>query len=259
LGFCVGNNVGIENALGDLIILLNNDTIVDSAWIKEILKKADDPKVGIVGCKLYHVGSKVIQAMNPSFNLLRYMKTTGRGEQDNAQFDSIEDVDYVCGASLAIKKEVITRIGLLDTKFYAYCEDVDLCYRTRKAGYKVTISNAIVYHYGSLSWNKLPLQKEYLHSRNSLYLVIKYFPPRALLRYMLFPIRSFKADLGRFLRGETVLQRVTMPSENAKLKRTLVASETVLLRTALFFVTLLVVIVGKTEPSDRNFSTNVKN
>jgi len=259
LGFCVGNNVGIKNASGDLIILLNNDTIVDNAWIKEILKKANDPKVGIVGCRLYFPESKVIQTIGFSFKFLGYIETIGSGEEDNGQFNSVDDVDYVCGASLAIKKEVIAKIGLLDTKFYAFGEDIDLCYRARKAGYRVTTSNAVVYHYGSLSWNRLPFQKEYLVSRNSLYLIIEYYPPRALLRYMLFPIRSFKVDWGRFLRRETVLQRITMPSENAKLKRTLVAFKTVLLRTAFFFVTLLVVMMSKTKSSDSDPSEHVKN
>jgi hypothetical protein len=250
LGFCVGNNVGIKKASGDLIILLNNDTIVDSGWIKEILKKAKDPKVGIVGCRLYFPRTKVIQVIGFRSKFLGYREAIGSGEEDIGQFDSVDNVDYVCGASLAIKREVIAKIGLLDSKFCAYNEDIDLCVRAKKAGYMVTTSNAVVYHYKSLSFDRLPLRKEYLYIRNNLYLIIKHYPPKSLLTYMLFPIKSFKVDWERFLRRETGLQRVTMPSENKKQKTLVVALKMVLLRTTLFFVTLSVVIMSKTKSGD---------
>jgi len=83
LGFCVGNNVGINKASGDLIILLNNDTIVDNGWIREILKKAKDPKVGIVGCRLYFPQTKVIQVIGFRSKFLGYMEAIGSGEEDN--------------------------------------------------------------------------------------------------------------------------------------------------------------------------------
>lgn len=250
LGFCIGNNIGIENALGDLIILLNNDTIVESMWIREILKKAKDPKVGIVGCRLYFPRTKVIQVIGFKSKFPGYMEAIGFGEEDNGQFDSVDDVDYVCGAALVIKREVLANIGLLDTKFYAFGEDIDLCFRAKKAGYTVTTSKAIVYHYRSLSWNRFPLQQQYLCARNNWYLIIKHYPPRALLSYMLYPVRSLKVDWDRFLRGETEPQRVTMPNENAKQKRPfMVAFKTVLLNMALFFVALLVAITNKTKPS----------
>lgn len=129
LGFCVGNNIGISKASGDLIILLNNDVLVDKAWIKEILRKAKNPKIGIIGCKLYYPGTRIIQSIGFRSKFIGYMEAVGFGEEDNGQFDDIDGLDYVSGASLAIKKEVIAKIGLLDHKFHAYCEDVDLCFR----------------------------------------------------------------------------------------------------------------------------------
>jgi hypothetical protein len=138
LGFCVGNNIGIKKASGDLIILLNNDTIVDSAWIKEILKKAKNPKVGIVGGRLYFPQTKVIELMGYRSKFLGYREAIGSGEEDNGQYDEVNNVDSVIGALLAIKREVIAKIGLLDSRFFAYCEDIDLCHRARKAGYIVT-------------------------------------------------------------------------------------------------------------------------
>ena len=156
-------------------------------------------------------------------------------------------MDYVSGASIAIKREVIAKIGLLDPKFYAYGEDNDLCYRARKAGYTVVTSNAIVYHYGSVSWDRFPLKKLYLNNRNNLYFIMKHYTPQILLRYVFeYPIRSFKLDLWRFVRGETVLQRVEKPSENTKRERnSIVALKTFLLNIAMFYITLVSVVIWR--------------
>lgn len=249
LGFCVGNNIGIKRASGDLIVLLNNDTIVDKDWIKEILKKASDPKVGIVGCRLYFPGTKIIQTLGFRVKFLGCWESIGAGQMDNGQFDDTEDVDYVSGAAIAIEREVIDKIGLLDPEFYAYCEDADWCYRAEKVGYRVVISNAIVYHYGSMSWDRLPLKKAYLANRNHLYFIMKHYSPKTLLRYAFgYPIRSFKIDLCRFIRGETVLQRVKTQSKNTKREKiSTVALTMVFLRTTMFFMALLSMIIRRRE------------
>ena len=249
LGFCVGNNIGIRSATGNLIILLNNDTVVDKGWIKEILKRTSSPEVGIVGCRLYFLGTKIIQTLGFRMKFLGYWESIGAGQMDYGQFDVVVDVDYVSGAALAIKREVIEKIGLLDPEFYAYAEDLDLCYRARKAGDRVVISNAIVYHHGSASWDRLPLKKAYLNNRNRLFFIMKHYSPKTLLRYVFeYPIRSFKVDLCRFIREETVLQRVTARSKNMKREKTsTVALTMVFLRTAMFFMVLLSMMIRRRE------------
>jgi GT2 family glycosyltransferase len=247
LGFCEGNNIGIRKATGEIIILLNNDTIVDSKWIKEILKKAEDPKVGIVGCRLYFPKTKIIQSLGYHVRFLGYWESIGAGQIDNSQFDEIKDVDYVSGAALAVKREVLDKIGLLDPTFYAYHEDVDICYRARQAGYKVVTSNAIVYHYGSLSWNRLPIRKMYLVQRNGIQFILKHYPPKNLLRYIFeYPIKSFKVDLCKYVRGETVLQKTTTLNKTQNREKISVAAFTMeILRLIMFFMALLS-IVAKT-------------
>ncbi len=86
---------------------------------------------------------------------------------------------------------------------------IDLCYGARKAGYRVVTTNANVYRYGSLSWDRLPIKKAYLGNRNHLYFIMKHHSPKTLLRYIFeYPVKSFKMDLCRFISGQTVLQRV---------------------------------------------------
>jgi GT2 family glycosyltransferase len=246
LGFCIGNNIGIKIASGDLIILLNNDTIVDKAWIKNLIQQARDPKVGVIGCKLFFPRTKVIQAVGFRMKFTGYIEIIGSGEIDHGQFNTTIDLDYVSGAALAIKKEVLTKIGLLDPRFYAYGEDADLCYRARKAGYLVTCSKAVVYHYGSISWNRFPIRKLYLNIRNNLRLIRKHYPPRSLLGYMLLPPKLLKVDCVRFLRRQTILQRAELTTKSTRKQSAFkLAIETILLETMLFFVTLLMETVSE--------------
>lgn len=245
LGFCVGNNIGIKRATSNIIILLNNDTIVDRSWVKEILKCAQDPRVGIVGCRLYFPGTKIIQSLGYRMKFLGFWESIGAGQEDKGQFDKVGCVDYVSGAALAVKREVLDKIGLLDPAFYAYCEDVDLCYRARRAGYKVVTSNAIVYHYGSLSWDRLPVRKMYLVQRNRIYFILKHYSPKTLLRYVVeYPVMSFMVNLCRFIRGETGLQKTaTLNKIQIRGKIPVVAFTKEISRLVMFFITLLLLVV----------------
>ena len=211
LGFCEGNNVGIRKASGDLIILLNNDTYVSKDWIINILKEAKDPKVGIIGCRLLYPSGNIIQSLGCKEKFLGYWEHVGAGCNIESQsYKSLREVDYVPGAALAIKREVIEKIGLLDPRFYAYVEEVDWCYRARKAGYKVVTSNAVVYHYGSVSWKSFPIKQFYLIYRNKVLFISKNYPRTALLKYFVeYPIRFTAEFLSSFLKGRTVTQRAS--------------------------------------------------
>ena len=205
LGFCKGNNIGIQEALGDIIILLNNDTIVDRNWIKKILHEFEDLRVGVVGCRLLFPGTNIIQTFGFHERFLGYWESLGCGEIFDKCNNYAEKVDYVCGAALAIRRDVIQKIGLLDPRFECV-EDAELCYRAKKAGYKVVMSHAVVYHFGSISWRKLPNIKLYLLGNKSRHrLIQKYYPSRSLLRYIIeWPIKSLLIESLRFLREETL-------------------------------------------------------
>jgi GT2 family glycosyltransferase len=117
-------------------------------------------------------------------------------------------MDYVSGAVLAVKRKVLDKIGLFRLCVLHICEDVDICYCARQAGYKVVTSNAIVYHYGSLSWDRPPMRKIYLAERNKSYFILKHYSPEKLLRDIFeYPIRSFKVNLCKYIKGETVFQK----------------------------------------------------
>jgi GT2 family glycosyltransferase len=247
LGFCVGNNMGVKHASGNLLVLLNNDTIVNKNWVNEILKSAKDPKIGIVGCRLYFPGTRIIQSIGYRMIFIGYWESIGAGKENSDEFTKVGDVDFVCGAAMAVKKKVIETIGLFDPEFYAYAEDLDLCYRARKAGYRVVTSGAIVYHYGSVSWDHFPIKKAYLFCRNHLYFILKHYSPKVLLRYVFeYPIRSFKVDLCRFIRGKTVLQIVTISNRKKRWRNIFKSALNILLlKTITFFVALLNMVIRR--------------
>jgi GT2 family glycosyltransferase len=143
LGYASGNNVGIEWALkqkSDLILLLNNDTIVDRHFIASLLKAAQDsPNTGIFGAyplrynepeKLDHLGGKW-NSQTASFDLV------GLGASDG--FQTTVPLDYVCGCSILVRREVFESVGLLESTFFLFWEEADFCMRAKKAGFAIEI------------------------------------------------------------------------------------------------------------------------
>jgi len=148
LGFASGCNLGIKNSSGEFIVLLNNDTVVDPNWLKELVAVAAQPEVAIVGSKLLFKNSPgEIQ------NAMSYLTDRGDGgdmgshQPDEGQYDTTREAMAVCGASMLIKRSLVEEIGALDEDLFAYYEDMDLCYRTRLYGKKIVFAaRSVAYH-----------------------------------------------------------------------------------------------------------------
>jgi len=182
LGFIMGNNLAISQSHGDIIVLLNNDTKVDRHWLRWIAKAANDPNVGIVGCKVYYMGTNVIQDAGSFLNPWGLSFTPDAGLLDHENDSKVVEVDWVTGAALGIKRNVLKIIGLLDTKFSpSFYEDVDLCIRAKKHGFKVvTARGAKIFHYASETWNRNVIKKAYYMTRNRIYFMLKHYRGRSL-------------------------------------------------------------------------------
>lgn len=171
-GFSKANNQGIRLALengANHILLLNNDVeITRPSWLEELSNVLEsDPQIGIVGCKLLYPNGTIQHA--GGVITLRVPFHRGEGEKECGQYDKVEFVDYVTGAALLIKSDVIRRIGLLDEGFSPlYFEDTDWCVRARLYGYKVvyTPNSTLIHNCGSSS-NKLCSDKKRFYSRRS--------------------------------------------------------------------------------------------
>jgi GT2 family glycosyltransferase len=176
LGFAGGCNLGIKNSSGEYIVLLNNDTVVDPNWLKELVTVADnDQDVAIVGSKLlFKQDPNVIQ------NAGSYLTSRGDGgdigsyQPDEGQYNTTREVMAVCGASMLIKRTLIEKIGTLDEDFFAYYEEIDLCYRTRLYGKKIIFApRSIVYHVHAATSGEWSPLFTFLVLRNKLLIHLK--------------------------------------------------------------------------------------
>lgn len=153
LGFPAGNNLGIRAAGGQIVVLLNQDTVVDPGWLAALTRgMAESPGTGIAGCRirfpdgrLQHAGGRLARPEATPFHL-------GHGETERGQYGEATEAEFVTGAAMALRREMLDEIGLLDEGFFLYYEDTDLCYRARAAGYGVRyLPDATLVHHESAS------------------------------------------------------------------------------------------------------------
>lgn len=193
-GFAQGNNIGIKYALNslktDYILFLNNDTVVDINFLGELIKVSENhPDIGFVGPKTYYYNFNnrhdVINFAGGSLNMFKgRSRSIGVNEVDECQHEEIKIVDYVEGSCSLAKKEVLEEIGLFDPKYFAYWEEVDLCIRGYKAGYKsMYVPEAKIWHKVSSSVHN-PL-KIYYYTRNNFWFMEKYANKREYIVFLL--------------------------------------------------------------------------
>lgn len=179
LGFAGGMNVGLKEATGDIAVLLNQDTVVREDWLAELVKAMEtDERIGIAGCKILYPDGQTIQHAGSYLEYpLGLAHHYGYGEPDQGQWDEQQEVEYVTGAAMAIRREMLERIGYLDGDFFpAYFEDADICFRARQAGYKVVyIPTAILLHRESASMEMETVEQHYYYHRNRLRLLLKHY------------------------------------------------------------------------------------
>jgi len=187
------NNLAMKQVLKEkkskYIFLFNNDAVIDKDALTELVKVIEsNKKIGIVGGKIYSYFEKrkdMIQSVGVKINLAKGdVYLYGQGKQDKGQFDKIREVDFICGASLLIKPEVLKKVGLVDERFFMYFDDPDWCIKIKKAGYLILIvPKSIIWHKGAASLKKLSGYGEYYATRNRLWFVRKH---ANLLQLILF-------------------------------------------------------------------------
>jgi len=153
LGFTGGNNLGIRHALergSDYLLLLNHDTEVAPDFLTRLVETMEtDPRIGIAGPLIYyHQQPEVIWSAGGTIDRRRgEARMLGIGQREDGAFRPVREVDFVSGCALLVKAPVVTQIGPLDDRFFAYYEEVEWCWRARQAGYRVVVvPQARVWH-----------------------------------------------------------------------------------------------------------------
>lgn len=166
LGFAAANNRALRQARGRYLLLLNPDVELRPGAVQTTLDYLEaHPDVGIVGPRVLLPDGRLDKPCRRSFKTpaIYFYKTVGlsalfpHSPRFNRYYmgylpeDQLTEVDAVIGAFLMIRRECMEQIGLLDERFFIYCEDEDWCFRAKKAGWKVVYNPqaVVVHHKGS--------------------------------------------------------------------------------------------------------------
>lgn len=183
-GFAPAVNAGIRAARGEIIALLNNDTEADAHWLAEIARAFDEnPRAGMVACKLRLFDRRDhLHSAGDFYRVDGIPGNRGVWERDEGQYDDARGVFGACGGAAAYRKAMLDDIGLFDEALGSYCEDVDLNWRARLAGYAVAYApRAIVYHRVSATGGGA--LASFFVGRNFIFVLAKNYPAALWQKY----------------------------------------------------------------------------
>jgi GT2 family glycosyltransferase len=176
LGFAGGNNLGIREAKGEFILLINNDTYFKDFNIENLIKRLESSdKICIVCPKLrFAWGTNPIQfaGYTPLSTITLRNKSIGFGEEDKGLYDIAHPTPYAHGAAMLIKRKAIDKVGLMPECFFLYYEEIDWSMMFTRAGYEIWYDPACtVYHKESQTTGQNSPLRTYYITRNRLLLV----------------------------------------------------------------------------------------
>jgi GT2 family glycosyltransferase len=177
LGLTGAINRGIEQAQGQVIVPLNNDTEVAPGWAQALVDALQThPEAGIVACKMLLFDRRdTLHSAGDGFGVDGIPINRGVWQKDEGQFDHDGYVFGGCGGAVAYRREMLEDIGLFDEELFMYLEDVDLNWRAQLAGYRAVFApQAVVYHH--LSATGGGAIASFYTGRNTLWVLAKDLP-----------------------------------------------------------------------------------
>jgi len=201
IGFAGGVNKGLEMAKGEYVLLLNSDVIVKKGSLSGLVDFLDNHKeVGVVGPKfLYPSGKSQISAgripnlIREVFRFSGLYKFLPFGTYI-ANFSQNRSVDWVSGGCLLVRRDLIIKVGGMDSEYFFGAEDMDLCLRIKKLGFKIFYlpSIEIVHYHGISSGGVKSLKRIKLEKTALNYFFKKNFPKAFLTRRLVNFLHDIK-------------------------------------------------------------------
>lgn len=189
-GFAGGYNKALKDLREEFFVLLNSDVEVTPNWLQPLIELLDlNKEVAAVQPKILSYNDKTsfeyagaaggfIDKNGFPFCRGRIFDTL---EKDNGQYDLAEEIFWATGACLFIRSKVYKELDGLDADFFAHMEEIDLCWRMKRAGYKIMVQpKSVVYHVGGGTLPKSNPFKTFLNFRNGLELLAKNLPKNQL-------------------------------------------------------------------------------
>jgi GT2 family glycosyltransferase len=165
LGFAKANNIGIREASGSYVCLVNSDVVVPPGCLEKMTDYMEaHPGIGVLGPRMRApdggTGLSVMKVPTV-WNSLCCALGNHRGGymMEDFSYDNTEDVEVLTGWFWMVRKTALDEVGGLDERFFMYGEDIDWCYRFTKGGWRVVYyADAEALHYGAASSNNAPVR-----------------------------------------------------------------------------------------------------
>ncbi|MEM6319469.1 MAG: bifunctional riboflavin kinase/FAD synthetase [Bacteroidota bacterium] len=182
-GFAGGYNQALRQVSSPYYVLLNSDVEVTTDWMRPIIELMEqDSTIG--ACQPKVIAHHDKQQFEHAGAAGGWMDNWGypfcRGrlfdycEKDEGQYDQNQEIFWATGAAMFVRGELYHEMGGLDASYFAHMEEIDLCWRIKRAGYKImAVPESTVYHVGGGTLNYQSPRKTYLNFRNSLTTLLK--------------------------------------------------------------------------------------
>jgi GT2 family glycosyltransferase len=182
VGFAHAANAGIGAATSEFVALINTDVVLTPDWITRMQAQLEaHPEAGSVACKMLSLEHP--ERVYDAGDVLRRdgaCEQRGRFGLDDGRYDVPGEVFGACAGAALYRAEAVRAVGGFDERYFAYLEDVDLALRLRLAGWTCRYEPTVALHAGEGSSSQLSGGHHHLVQRNTLILVVKFFPVRWL-------------------------------------------------------------------------------
>ena len=175
-GYCEGNNIGIRKAVGDFIMILNPDTIIEPNSINELIFAHEKLGEGLYQPKILSLNEKqVLQSTGNMLHVFGFGFAKDKGRNDEAVGEEIKKIGYASGTCLFTSRNVLDKVGLLDSFLFLYHDDLDLGWRASQIGINsYYVPKSKIYHVESYSL-KWSAKKFYWLERNRKYCLLTHY------------------------------------------------------------------------------------
>ena len=216
-GYCGGNNIGIKQATGEFVIILNPDTIVQPDCIGELVFAYEKIGEGLFQPKILSLNEEnILQSTGNMIHVFGFGFARDKGNKDNRTDEKIEKIGYASGTCLFTSRKIFEKIGLLDEFLFLYHDDLDLGWRAAQIGidsYYVPKSKIFHVESYSLKWSA---KKFYWLERNRKYCILTHYSKKTYseMRFSLMLVDLFvwafyfsKGFLGAKIKAEMDIRR----------------------------------------------------
>ena len=218
LGYSGGCNLGATHASGKYLLFLNNDTEHSNKWIEKLAHFLDsNSNIAAVQPKILNIHNKKLfdyaGGAGGFIDKFCFPFVQGRIfhtlEEDHNQYNNPSRIFWASGVACMIRSNIFKTLEGFDKVYFAYMEEIDLCWRAQAMGYEIySVPDSFVYHYGKQTIKENTIKSHYLNHRNSWILFLKnsftfgygiLIIQRLILDWMALAYSVMTLDIRRFI------------------------------------------------------------